>query len=246
MADGFRITESGDLRVSETGDSRVTERYYTGSVALTVSSSVSGQTTVKASGLSNLSNVGSVLFAGFANRPAATRLNASSTVLTDGDLKAKGVISVTSTSTQNTVGLRIRPAETALESLGTLASEAGFKFSGGFSSTVTGTLGLAPKFTGVATFDTDQADIVRLTESGDIRVTEDGLDTRVCLNVNPNVVYGNFTADGVYYKFSAVAYIKQNGVWEEFDPYVKWAGDWELPEAIYKKMPTTSSWKRVY
>jgi hypothetical protein len=207
---------------------------------------VSSQTTVKASGVSSLSNVGSVLFAGFANRPAATRLNASSTTLPDADLKAKGVFALTGTSTQNAVGLRIRPAEAALASSGTFVSEAGFKFSGEVSGSVTGTLGLTAKFTAKAIFDTSQTDIIRLTESGDIRITEDGLDTRVSLNVNPNVVYGNFTAGGTYYKFSAVAYIKQNGVWEEFDPYVKWAGDWDPPESIYKKMPTTSSWKRVY
>lgn len=245
MADGYRILESGDLRVSESGDTRLTEKFYVASSLVASSSSISPTASVTSSGASSLSNVGSAIFAGFANRPAAARLNSLATLQPDADLVGKGVTSLLGTSAQASSAIRIRNAESTLAATGTLASEAGFKFVGEVSGVVTGTLdNTALNYTAYAVFDNEQDNIIRLTESGDIRVTEDGLDTRISVNVNPNVVYCNIVSDGVLTPFEAVAYIKENGVWEEFDPYVKWGGTWSLPDKIYKNI--SENWKRVY
>ncbi len=245
MAVGYRILESGDIRVSESGDTRTTEKFFVASSLVASSSSIAPTASVKASGLSSLSNVGSALFAGFANRPAAARLNSLSTLQPDADLVGKGVTSLLGTSAQTASGLRIRNAESALAATGTLASEAGFKLSGEVSAVITGTFeNTGLDFTAYAVFDNDQDNIIRLTESGDIRVSEDGLETRVSINVNPNITYCNIVSDGVVIPFEAVAYIKEDGVWKEFDPYVKWGGAWNLPDRIYKNI--SENWKRVY
>lgn len=244
MADGYRILENGDLRVSEADEFRVTEKFYTASCSLVSSSTVSGLPTVSFSGSSSLSNVGSAVYVGYANRPAAARLDATSTVQPDADLVANGLSSLSSLGSASSLGLRIRNAEASLTVSGTLYTEAGFKLSGEFSGTATGTLANVSDFTASAVFDNTLDNIIRLTESGDVRVTEDGLDTRVALNVNANNVYAVIISDGVHIPFEATAYIKEDGVWKEFDPYVKWGGSWAFPDKVYKNISNT--WKRVY
>ena len=59
-----------------------------------------------------------------------------------------------------------------------------------------------------------------------------------------NVVTASIVVLGVEIEFSATAYIKENGVWKEFDPYVKFNDIWDEPEAVYKKIG--NNWKRVY
>lgn len=94
-----------------------------------------------------------------------------------------------------------------------------------------------------AVYEAQQDNIIRLTELGDTRVTEDG-NIRVARNVSKNSVYGTINVAGAVTPFAAVAYIKEDGIWKEFDPYVKWGGDWTLPEKVYKNI--SNKWKRVY
>jgi hypothetical protein len=112
-----------------------------------------------------------------------------------------------------------------------------------FAAQTTGSISNVVNLRLSAIFESPEDNIIRLSELGDTRITEDG-DVRVASDASPNSVYGTINADGLVRPFAAVAYIKENGIWKEFDPYVKWGGDWTLPEKVYKNV--SNRWKRVY
>lgn len=244
MAEGYRITESGDLRVTEESASRISERFHVGEGSLSSTGSLTGDTKATFQILASLANVGSVLYAGNVTVQVSTQLQATGTSSADADLRAKGVVDLVSTTTQAARGLRTSPLEASLSSTGSSTQEATrvqyLSFSGTAScSFVNQDIKLRNK----ALFEAQQGNIIRLSEYGDTRVTEDG-NVRVADNASPNAVYGDIVANGQVFPFRAIAYIKEDGVWKEFDPYVKWGGDWTLPDKVYKNI--SNRWKRVY
>jgi hypothetical protein len=244
VADGFRITESGDLRVTEDSVSRISERYHVGEGSLVATGSQSSTLNVTAQVSASLANVGSVLYAGNVTVQVSVNLQSSSTSSADVSLRSKGVVDFDGVSTQVARGLRTAPLEASLSSTGSSTQEATRVQYLSFSGSASGTfVNQDIKLRNSAVYEAQQDNIIRLSEFGDTRVTEDG-NVRVASNASPNAVYGNIEAYGESFPFKAVAYIKENGVWVEFDPYVKWGGDWTLPDKVYKNI--SNRWKRVY
>jgi len=244
VADGYRITESGDLRVTEQSASRISERFHVGEASLASTGSLSGALNVTAQVSASLSNVGSVLYAGNITAQAEVDLQAQGSAALDPTLRSKGVVDLRGVGSKAFVGLRTAPLEASLSATGSSSQEAVrvqyLSFSGSCTSSL---VNEDIKLRSSAVFETSQDNIIRLSELGDTRVTEDG-NVRVASNANVNSVYGNIVANGQVFPFKAVTYIKENGVWKEFDPYVKWGGDWTLPDKVYKNI--SNRWKRVY
>jgi len=86
-------------------------------------------------------------------------------------------------------------------------------------------------------------DAIRLTEAEDIRITEAG-DTRITGEIKTNFTQSFLTATGNIIGFTDNAYVKYEGNWESFVPYVKDVGIWKEPASIYIKQ--SGVWKRVY
>ena len=243
MAQGYRITESGDLRVTEQSDSRVSERYFTGSASLSGSGSLTPSGGRKQQVSASLANVGSILYAGTVTRPASVSATATSSLTSSASLIKHGEISLQGIGTQQAQGDRTAQASIALSSTSSNVSEAKRIKNVSFAAQTTGSISNVVKLRGSAIFESPEDNIIRLSELGDTRITEDG-NVRVASDASPNSVYGTINADGLVRPFAAVAYIKENGIWKEFDPYVKWGGDWTLPDKVYKNV--SNRWKRVY
>ena len=243
MAQGYRITESGDLRVTEQSDSRVSERYFTGSVSLSGSGSLAPTGSRKQQVSATLANVGSVLYAGTITRPASVSATATSSIVSSALLIKNAEIDLQGQGLQQAQGARTAQAAIALSSTSTNVSEAKRIKNAGFTANASGSLANVVNLRLSARFESPEDNIIRLSELGDTRITEDG-NVRVASDASPNSVYGTINADGLVRPFAAVAYIKENGIWKEFDPYVKWGGDWTLPEKVYKNV--SNRWKRVY
>lgn len=243
MVQGYRITESGDLRVTEQSDSRVSERYFTGSSSLSGSSSLAPAGSRKQQVSATLANVGSVLYAGTVTRPASVSATATSSLSSSAVLIKNAEIDLQGVGTQQAQGAKTTQVEVALSSTSTNVSEAKRIKNAGFTANASGSLANVVKLRGSAIFESPEDNIIRLSELGDTRITEDG-NVRVASDASPNSVYGTINANGLVRPFAAVAYIKENGIWKEFDPYVKWGGDWTLPEKVYKNV--SNRWKRVY
>jgi hypothetical protein len=243
VAQGYRITESGDLRVTEQSDSRVSERYFTGSISLSGSGSLAPAGGRKQQVSASLANVGSVLYAGTISRPASVSATATSSIASSAVLIKNAEIALQGVGTQQAQGDRTAQASIALSSTSTNVSEAKRIKNASFAAQTTGSISNVVNLRLSAIFESPEDNIIRLTELGDTRITEDG-NVRVASDASPNSVYGTINADGLVRPFAAVAYIKEDGIWKEFDPYVKWGGDWTLPEKVYKNV--SNRWKRVY
>lgn len=85
---------------------------------------------------------------------------------------------------------------------------------------------------------------IRELETGtDIRITESG-DTRITDDVYLNRVEGSMTATATFIPWFAEQYVKRNDVWFQIETYAKSSGTWQQPIRIYKKI--SGNWKRVY
>ena len=243
MTQGYRITESGDLRVTEQSDSRVSERYFTGSISLSGSGSLAPAGGRKQQVSASLANVGSVLYAGNISRPASVSATATGSLTSSAVLIKNAEIDLQGVGTQQAQGTTRVQGSIALSSTSSNVSEAKRIKNASFAAQTTGSISNVVNLRLSAIFESPEDNIIRLSELGDTRITEDG-DVRVASDASPNSVYGTINADGLVRPFAAVAYIKENGIWKEFDPYVKWGGDWTLPEKVYKNV--SNRWKRVY
>lgn len=243
MTQGYRITESGDLRVTEQSDSRVSERYFTGSISLSGSGSLAPAGGRKQQVSASLANVGSVLYAGNISRPASVSATATGSLTSSVVLIKNGEIDLQGVGTQQAQGTTRVQGSIALSSTSTNVSEAKRIKNASFAAQTTGSISNVVNLRLSAEFRSPEDNIIRLSELGDTRITEDG-NVRVASDASPNSVYGTINADGLVRPFAAVAYIKEDGIWKEFDPYVKWGGDWTLPEKVYKNV--SNRWKRVY
>lgn len=88
------------------------------------------------------------------------------------------------------------------------------------------------------------AELTRELENGtDIRITESG-DTRITNDAYLNVAISYLTATGNRINPLRDAYVKFSGIWRSTEPYVKHEGTWKEPYAIYVKQ--SGAWRRVY
>jgi hypothetical protein len=90
-------------------------------------------------------------------------------------------------------------------------------------------------------FDTER---IRELENGtDIRITESG-DTRITGDTAVNMSVSYLSASGTRINPLRDAYVKFSGIWRSTEPYVKHDGTWKEPYAIYVKQ--SGVWRRVY
>ena len=242
--DGYRITESGDLRLSESGDTRITEQASfaeaslsaTGSkivaahsiqlveTSLVSSSSVSAEASKKTfasfdseESLSSLSALASRI------RFSNISLNGVSTSVYSGFVNRPALADYTGTGSSSFLSKKVKRVNTSLLGTGTSVSD--------------GSRTRSP-----ALFGGFPEDPVRILENGDTRITEDG-NTRVATNVIFNSASGTLIVDGTIIKFVSVVYIKQDDEWVQLNPYVQYNSNWQQPQKVHRY--TDGVWKRI-
>ena len=146
--------------------------------------------------------------------------------------------------TADAVGARRQIAESSLSTLGSKLT-IGTRVQYGFSSlAATGSkaaAGIKILF-GNITSGTDE--VTRITESGDIRVLENGTDTRTAIAAYGNIIFATIVGNPSKTFFSSQPYYKDAGTWKTFIPNVEWNGAWTQNLKIYKH--TNGAWKRSY
>jgi hypothetical protein len=224
MANGYRISEASDFRVTEDGASRLTEGYSIVDSSLVASgtAAVSGYKYMYSS--SNLTAVGSRIVVGERTRAALASLSATSSIVTLSLLKNLGYVNITGVGTSEFDGRKRQYAEGSYTGTCTLDS-----------------IGLKTLY-GSITSGTDI--VTRITEAGDIRVTEDGLDTRTVLEAYGNIIFATIVGNPSKTFFSSIPYYNEEDTWKTFLPYVKHNGTWKSNIKIYKH--TNGAWKRSY
>jgi len=224
MANGYRISESGDFRIAEDGSSRLTEGFNIVEITLSATSSVASVSGLTTGGSASLSTVGSTLNVGNAALVFEASLSASSEVtnaipsvisLVDSSLSATG--------TQSADGIRIRYGVSDLNAIGSTAY-AGEKILFG-------------------NYTNGNIEFTRILENGDTRITE-ASDTRIGNNTFGNAGEGTVVALPSKTFFSSQPYYKDASTWKTFVPYVKHNGAWITNIKIYKH--TNGAWKRSY
>lgn len=141
-------------------------------------------------------------------------------------------------------GARIQIAASSLSTLGsklTLGTRVQYGFSSLAATGSKAAAGIKIVF-GSITSGTDE--VTRITESGDIRVLENGTDTRTAIAAYGNVIFATIVGNPSKTFFSSQPYYKDAGTWKTFLPYVKWNGAWTGNLKIYKH--TNGAWKRSY
>lgn len=224
MAEGYRISESGDLRVTESSASRITEGFNIGEVALNASGSVASVGSLTTHADASLSSQGSTLNVGVGILFGVAAANATSSVAALPLITQLASSALNATGTLSSDGIRIRYGVSALSSTGTLASTS-----------------LRVRY-GIVEGGT--TDVTRITEAGDRRVLENGTDVRTGIQAEGNIIAATLIGDGDKTLFSSEPYYKDDGSWKEFLPYVRWNGAWTGNIRIYKH--TNGAWKRSY
>jgi len=153
-------------------------------------------------------------------------------------------VNLVSAGAVSAIGYRNQLAESSLASLGSKVS-AGIRIQYGlFDKTGTGTLSPSAVKILNGFVEGGTTDVTRITESGDIRVLENGTDVRTGIQAEGNIIAATMVGNGVTTLFSSEPYYKDDGSWKEFLPYVKWNGAWTGNIKIYKH--TNGAWKRSY
>ena len=81
-----------------------------------------------------------------------------------------------------------------------------------------------------------------LENTTDIRITESG-DTRITDEATSNLITSTLSANGTRIAFASTPYARDGGAWENIlNIYVKVNGVWVEPERVYKKI--SGAWKR--
>lgn len=244
MAEGFRITESGDSRVTESSDSRVTEGFVEGLASLAAAATIAVVASVTVFAETDRQGVGSKLFAGVGEFQGLSELNSEGTVSSVVQRKRFVDTSLESAGNLATASIRERPGSTSLLAEGALDSEGLSRLDGASSLGTLSSINVlsARKLEGLFGEVSEEAN--RETESGDIRVTESG-DTRITNQTIFNQAEGTLVSTNEnLIEFNATAFYKQDGVWKPFVPYVKNSSVWQQPLTVYKNIG--GSWKRIY
>lgn len=240
--EGPRITESGDVRVTEASDRRVTEGFIEGFASLNGVGSVDALANFSIKVSASLTSDGSVLLVGESTLFGRLDLNASSSVVFDGDLVANGLLDVSASSLISSSAVRIQYGFANFSSSGSLASEAGFKFVAESSVSFFASMSAAQSFIADGKFGGIVENYVRLTESGDTRVTEES-NVRITGLISQNEFVASLVTSAERRAFSQETYAKYDGDWLDAIPYVKYDGAWSEPDKIYKNI--NGNWKRI-
>ena len=146
--------------------------------------------------------------------------------------------------TADVVGARIQIAESSLSTLGSKLT-IGTRVQYGFSSlAATGSKAAVGLKTLFGSITSGIEEVTRITESGDIRVLENGTDTRTAIAAYGNIIFATIVGNPSKTFFSSQPYYKDAGTWKTFLPYTKWNGAWTSNLKIYKH--TNGAWKRSY
>jgi hypothetical protein len=245
MADGFRITESGDSRISEALDTRITEQFVEGLSALSGAGTIAPAANLSYQAASSLSSLGSQIVAsGLTSSVDPITLSATGTMTATGGAKFQDSVSVSGTGTATFLGLNSFDISKALSGTGSATFD-GLRIKNAATSlSASGTFANdGYNFVHFGAFLDRDLTYTRVTEAGDTRIDEDS-NVRIVIqpaNLGESVLYANFS----YIQFSSTAYIKWDGVWTQFNPKVKQDGTWDDPLAIYKKIDA-NTWKRAY
>ena len=86
-------------------------------------------------------------------------------------------------------------------------------------------------------------EVDRYTEASDLRITESG-DTRVTELIYPNIITSDLSATPTLKVWIGTAYYNVHGVWKFLTPYIKHNNTWKEPDAIYVKQ--SGKWRRSY
>jgi hypothetical protein len=222
---GIRATNSDDTRVTEDGIIRTTFGFEIPDASLSASGSVTSTINISTFGSASLSGAGSKLTAGEGTFVDQASMAAESSIAANGlvvviefaDLQATGTLAPVDS-------LRTCFGESPLSATGSKAAA-----------------GLKTLF-GNITSGTDE--VTRITEAGDIRVLENGTDTRTAIAAYGNIIFATIVGNPSKTFFSSQPYYKDAGSWKTFIPNVKWNGAWTQNLKIYKH--TNGAWKRSY
>ena len=221
---GIRTSEAGDTRVTEDGIIRTTNGFELPDASLQATGSVTSTINISTFVSANLAGQGSKLTAG------------EGTFVDQASMAAEGTMAAN--------GLVVVLAEAAMVATGTMASDSLRTCFGESPLRATGSkaaVGLKTLF-GSITSGTDE--VTRITEAGDIRVLENGTDTRTAIAAYGNIIFATIVGNPSKTFFSSQPYYKDAGSWKTFLPNVKWNGAWTSNLKIYKH--TNGAWKRSY
>jgi hypothetical protein len=250
----YRATESDDLRISEDGLTRVSADYQI--IPAGIRTSEAGDTRVTEDGIIRTTNgfelpdaslqaTGSVTSTINISTFAFASLAGAGSKLTAGEGTFVDQASLTATATIAAEGLNLLLAEVPMAATGTMAPVDSLRTCFGESPlSATGSqanVGLKTLF-GSITSGTDE--VTRITEAGDIRVLENGTDTRTAIAAYGNIIFATIVGNPSKTFFSSQPYYKDAGSWKTFIPNVKWNGAWTQNLKIYKH--TNGAWKRSY
>ena len=153
-------------------------------------------------------------------------------------------VNLVSAGAVSAIGYRNQLAESSLTTQGSKLS-IGIRIQYGlFDKTGTGTLSPSAIKILNASITSGTDVVTRITESGDIRVLENGTDTRTAIEAYGNIIFATIVGNPSKTFFSSQPYYKDAGTWKDMLPYVKWNGAWTNNIKIYKH--TNGAWKRSY
>lgn len=223
MANGYRISESGDFRVAEDASSRITEGFNLVEITLSATGSVASVGGLTTGGSADLAATGSKVTAGAGTLLGVVDVNASTTLIASAIITKLGDSALTALGTQSAEGIRIRYGVSPLSATGSQVA--------------------AAEKTLFGKFQTGAIEFTRVLENGDTRHTEAG-DTRISVNIFGNTGEGHILTDQTKTLFTSQPYYNDEDTWKTFVPYVKHNGSWITNIKIYKH--TNGAWKRSY
>lgn len=224
MADGFRVTESGDYRITEASVFRITEKFFEGFSSVSGSSSLTPLGVVNYIGNSSIQGTGTFSATGLSIVYAASLVSNNSSISATPTVTKPGNVSLTANSSKITAGIDYYLGYAHLTANSSFTEQSmSIKYGQITSSLETYT---------------------RITEAGDTRVTEDGLDTRITNDISNSLMVGSIVAEAIKIPFTSTLNIKYSGNWVPAYVSVKYNGNWVLPEKIYRKQ--NGVWIRIF
>lgn len=241
--EGFRLLENGDLRVSESGVLRSTEGFNDADVSLTAVGSKLTASVFGAIGSVQLDSTSTLVSNPKAIKRTTVPLDSSGTVEALGSSFQNAFSSLVGVGSQGTSGHAVRAAVGALQGSSVL-TPTGDRIRYALSNLQgVGTQvasGLRIRY-GIYSGFNEEA--IRVTSSGDTRVTEDG-NIRITGPLVYNEAEGTLVGISDFTKFNSLAYVKKDGVWYRMTPNAKHEGAWKVPTRSYKNI--NGNWKRIY
>lgn len=241
--EGYRVLENGDLRVSESGVSRSTEGFNEGEVSLSAVGSKVTASVFGAIGNFNGEGVGTLVTVGQVIRKGSNTLIGEASLEATGIHAQQGYSEFVGVGSQAGQGGAVRAAVGALEGISVLAPTGDRIKYGTSDLTGAGSTSTLPIKINGGSYLGYSEEAIRVTETGDTRVTEDG-NIRITAPLVYNQAEGTLVGASDKTQFNTVAYVKQSGVWKRMIPNAKHEGVWKEAMKMYKKI--NENWKRIY